>query len=139
MTNEIVRQDNALRTWDNKRVRTSREELVAALAPMLVAFPNLEMSDETFNAYYMMLSDLDANRLAAAVVRACQAHEYPTHLITVAAIRKAYDADKVAPELKPTVSDEQMRRRERQEMLKLSPEEDKRARMLQLRKYGGGR
>jgi hypothetical protein len=135
MTNEIVRQDNSIRTWDNKRVRTSREELVAALAPMFVAFPNLEMSDETFAAYYMMLSDLDANRLAAAVVRACQAHEYPTHLITVAAIRKAYGGEREPgpsshadpKKMKPVPS----------VMYRPSPEEDREARRKQLARSGG--
>lgn len=98
MSNEITRaQDNALQTWDGKRVRTSKEDLLKALAPMFVAFPGLEMSNETFNAYYMMLADLDPDKLANAIMRACQAHEYPTQLVTVAAIRKAYDGERRAP------------------------------------------
>lgn len=98
MSNEITRaQGNALQTWDGKRVRTSKEDLLKALAPMFVAFPGLEMSNETFNAYYMMLADLDADKLANAIMRACQAHEYPTQLVTVAAIRKAYDGERQAP------------------------------------------
>lgn len=98
MTDEIVKVDAApILTWDGKRVRTSKAQLSRALAPMFAAFPNLEMGDETFNAYYMLLADLDPDKLAAAVVQACQTHEYPTQLITVAAIRKAYQAETRAP------------------------------------------
>jgi hypothetical protein len=98
MSNDIEKHRNQLdRTWNGKRVRTAKNELLEALAPMFVAFPNLEMSDETFNAYYLMLCDLDADKLAVAVLNACQAHEYPTQLITVAAIRKAYESEQRAP------------------------------------------
>lgn len=134
MSNEITRvQDGALQTWDGQRVRTSKEDLLKALAPMFVAFPGLEMSNETFNAYYMMLADLDPDKLAGAVVRACQAHEYPTQLVTVAAIRKAYDGERRHPgphsevdpaKLKPVPT----------EMFRLDPDEDKRQRMNQLRR-----
>lgn len=133
MSNEITRaQHGALQTWDGKRARTSKEDLLKALAPMFVAFPGLEMSDETFNAYHMMLADLDPNKLAVAVVRACQAHEYPTHLVTVAAIRKAYDGEQRAPgpaspvdphTLKPVPT----------EFFRLDPEEDRRQRLERLR------
>src|SRR5687768_2328496 len=98
MSNEIEKHQGQIeRAWNGKRVRTAKDELLKALAPMFVTFPNLEMSDETFNAYYMMLCDLDANKLAVAVLRACQAHEYPTQLVTVAAIRKAYEGEQRAP------------------------------------------
>ena len=134
MSNEIEKHQNQIeRTWNGKRVRVSKEELLKALAPMFVAFPNLEMSDETFNAYYLMLADLDANKLAVAILRACQAHEYPTHLVTVAAIRKAYEGEQQAPgpaspvdpaKLKPVPT----------RMFRLDPEEDKAQRMAQLRR-----
>jgi hypothetical protein len=68
-----------------------------ALAPMFATFPGLEMGAETFNAYYMMLCDLDPNKLAVAIIQACQAHKYPTQLVTVAAIREAYDDNRRAP------------------------------------------
>lgn len=134
MSNEITRQsDGVLRTWDNKPVRTSKEELLKALAPMFVAFPGLEMSDETFNAYHMMLADLDPDKLAAAVVQACQAHEYPTHLITVAAIRKCYEENRHAPGPRTDV-DPTTLRPVPQRMFRLDPEEDRRQRMNQLRR-----
>lgn len=133
MSNDITRaQDNALQTWDGKRVRTSKEDLLKALAPMFVAFPGLEMSDETFNAYYMMLADLDPNKLAVAILRACQAHEYPTHLITVAAIRKAYDGERQAPGPRNDVDPAKLKAIPT-EMFRLDPEEDRRQRMARLR------
>lgn len=134
MSNEIDKYQGQIeRTWDGKRVRTSKADLLKALAPMFVAFPNLEMSDETFNAYYLMLSDLEPDKLAAAVLRACQAHEYPTQLVTVAAIRKAAANEERAPgpaspvdpsKLKPVPT----------KMFRLDPEEDRRQRMAQLRR-----
>ena len=138
MSNEIEKQQQGQieRAWDGKRVRTEKEHLLKALAPMFVAFPNLEMSDETFSAYYMMLCDLDPNKLAVAVMRACQAHEYPTQLITVAAIRKAYDGEQQAPgpaspvdphKLKPVPT----------RMFRLDDEEDRRQRMAQLKRTKG--
>lgn len=134
MSNEIERSGGKIeRTWDNKRVRTSREQLVKALAPMFAMFPNLDMGDETFSAYYMMLCDLDPDKLAVAVVKACQAHEYPTHLITVAAIRKAYDADQRTPGPRSDV-DPATRKPVPQKMFRLDPEEDRRQRMAQLRR-----
>ncbi len=98
MTNEIERSKGQIeRAWNDKAIRTSKVELSQALAPIFATFPGLEMSAETFSAYYMMLCDLDPNKLARAVVMACQAHEYPTHLITVAAIRKAYEGEQITP------------------------------------------
>lgn len=133
MTNDIEKYQGQIEhTWNGKRVRTAKEELLKALAPMFVAFPNLEMSDETFNAYHMMLCDLDPNKLASAVVLACQAHEYPTHLITVAAIRKAYEGEQVTPgprndvdllALKPVPT----------RMFRLDSDEDRRQRLERLR------
>lgn len=134
MTNEITRAGaGALQTWDGKRVRISKEELLKALAPMFVAFPNLDMPDETFSAYYMMLCDLEPDKLAAAVVRACQAHEYPTQLITVAAIRKAYEGEHRAPGPSSDVDPTQLKPVP-QRMFRLDPEEDRRQRMAQLRR-----
>lgn len=134
MSNEIERSNGQVaRTFDGKRIRTSREQLVKALAPMFVAFPNLDMPDETFNAYYMMLSDLDPDRLAAAVMKACQAHEYPTHLITVAAIRKAYDAEQRAPGPRNDV-DPATLKPVPMKMHRAPEEEDRRQRMAQLRR-----
>lgn len=134
MNSEIeLHKGEVARTWDGKRIHTSREQCVKALAPMFVAFPNLEMSDETFNAYYMMLADLDPDKLAAAVVKACQAHEYPTHLITVAAIRKAAAIDEriPGPRSEGTLD---LSRLQPSKMFRLSPEEDKRERMERLRR-----
>lgn len=137
MSNEIERcRDQIERTWDDKRVRTSKEDLLKALAPMFVTFPNLDMSDETFNAYYMMLCDLDPDKLAGAVVRACQAHEYPTQLVTVAAIRKVYDSERRAPgphsEVDPRTLPPVPRK-----FFRLPDDEDKRERMARLRMTRG--
>lgn len=134
MSNEIEKHQGQIeRTWDNKRVRTTKEELLMALAPMLVTFPNLEMSDETFNAYYMMLCDLDPNKLAGAVLRACQAHEYPTQLVTVAAIRKAYEGEQQSPLARNDVDPAKLKDVP-MKMFRLDPEKDKRQRMAQLRR-----
>lgn len=137
MSNEISEYQGQIeRTWNGKRVRLSKEELLKALAPMFATFPNLEMSDETFNAYYMMLADLDPDRLASAVVRACQAHEYPTQLITIAAIRKAYEVGERPPGPHSEV-DPRTLPRARTQMFRLDPDEDRRQRMAQLRRSGG--
>lgn len=132
MSNEIMRQDGALRTWDNKPVRTSKEELLKALAPMFATFPGLEMGEETFNAYYMMLADLDPNSLAVAVVQACKAHEYPTHLITVAAIRKAHDETRQTPGPRNDVDPAKLPAIPRK-MYRPDPEVDRAERMQRLR------
>jgi hypothetical protein len=98
MTNEIERSKGQIeRTFDGKRVRTSKAQLFKALAPIFASFPGLEMPDATFNAYHMMLADLDPDKLAMAVIEACKAHKYPTQLITVAAIREAYDGARRVP------------------------------------------
>lgn len=137
MTNEITRSGaGALLTWEGKRVRTSMEELLKALAPMFAAFPNLEMPDETFNAYYMMLCDLEPDKLAAAVVQACQSHEYPTQLITVAAIRKAYEDAQRTPGPQSVVDPSQLKPVPVR-MFRLDPEEDRKQRLERLRQTKG--
>ncbi len=98
MTDEIQKSNNEIEyTAGGKRIRASRDDVVRALAPMFAFFPNLEMKEETFNVYYMTLCILAPDKLAAAVVAACEAHKYPTQLITVAAIREAYDDEQRTP------------------------------------------
>lgn len=134
MTDEIMRRDSdALRTWNGKRVQLSKEQLLMALGPMFATFPGLEMSDETFNAYHMMLCDLDPDKLAVAVVQACQAHKYPTQLVTVAAIREAYDGNREAPGPRNDV-DPRTLPPVPQKFFRLSDDEDRRQRMEQLRR-----
>jgi hypothetical protein len=135
MSNEIIKHKDELRTWDDKRVRISKEELLKALSPMFVTFPGLEMPDETFAAYYMMLSDLQPDRLVKAVLKACSLHEYPTQLITVAAIRKAYESEQRAPENKSLA--DYSNAPVRTKMYQPSKEEDERQRRAQLRQRGG--
>jgi hypothetical protein len=118
--------------WNGKRVRTSKAQLSMALAPMFATFPGLKMEADTFNAYYMMLCDLDPDQLAIAVVQACQAHEYPTQLVTIAAIRKAYENEQRTPGPSSNVPDH-IRRAVPDRMFRLSEEEDKRERMERLR------
>lgn len=133
MSNEIERFVEQLdRTWNDKTVRTSKAQLSQALAPMFATFPGLTMGGETFNAYYMMLCDLDPNKLATAVLLACQAHEYPTQLVTVAAIRKAYESEQRAPGPR---SDAEVSQHAvvPGRMFRLDPEEDRRQRLERLR------
>jgi hypothetical protein len=138
MSNAIkpYEQQEIERTFEGKRVRTSKEQLHTALGPMFAMFPNLEMGEKTFNAYYMMLADLDPNRLAVAVVQACQAHEYPTQLITVAAIRKAYEQDARPPGPSNDIDPTQLKPIP-DKMFRLDPEEDKRQRLERLRQTRG--
>lgn len=133
MSNEIEKAGKQELTFDGKRVRTGKEQVLQALASMFMAFPNLEMSDATFNAYYMMLADLDPNKLAVAVIQACQAHKYPTQLVTVAAIREAYDGNRQAPGPRSDVDPRDLPDIP-QRMFRLDPEEDRRQRMAQLRR-----
>ncbi len=133
MTNEIQKSNNAIEyTAGGKRIRASREDVLRALAPMFAYFPNLEMSEETFKAYYMTLCILDSDKLAAAVVAACEAHQYPTQLVTVAAIRKAYEGARRAPEARNDVALEELKTVP-QKMFRLPDEEDRRQRLERLR------
>lgn len=133
MANEIeISKGEIERTYSGKRVRTSKEQLARILAPMFATFQGLSMSAETFGMYYKLLADLDPNKLEAAVMIACGAHKYPTQLITVAAIREAYDGDRQAPgpraDVDPrTLPDIPMK------MFRLKPEEDRQQRMERLR------
>jgi hypothetical protein len=134
MSNEIEKHQGQIeRAWNGRAIRTSKAELSQALAPIFATFPGLEMKPETFNAYYMMLCDLDANKLAVAVLQACQAHEYPTQLVTVAAIRKAYDGEQRAPGPRSDV-DPHTLKPVPQRMFRLDPDEDRRQRMAQLKR-----
>lgn len=137
MTNEITRTKNEIQsTFNGKRVRISKEDLSRALAPMFAAFPGLTMGADTFNAYYMMLCDLDPDKLVVAVVQACQAHQYPTQLVTVAAIREAYDGGRRTPgprtDVDPTTLPDIPTK-----MFRLSEEDDRRERMDRLRRTRG--
>lgn len=135
MTDEIViHNDEIERAVNGKRVRTSKDELLKALAPMFATFPEIKkMEANTVNAYHMMLCDLDPNKLARAVVLACQAHEYPTHLITPAAIRKAYDGEQIAPGPRSDVDPHTLKPVPTR-MFRLDPDEDRRQRMAQLKR-----
>lgn len=135
MANEIAQSNQAL-TWNGKRVRAGKDQVFKALATIFVAFPNLEMSDETFSAYYMMLCDLDPDKLAVAVVAACQAHQYPTQLVTVAAIREAYDGERETPGPRRDV-DPRTLPDIPQKFHRLPDDEDKKQRMDQLRRTQG--
>ncbi len=135
MTDEIQKSNNALSyTAGGKRIRASREDVLRALAPMFAYFPNLTMSEETFNAYYMTLCILDSDKLAAAVVAACEAHQYPTQLITVAAIREHLEQrapgprSDVDPRTLPPVP---------QKMFRLPDDEDRQQRLERLRQTRG--
>lgn len=137
MTNEIVQHtENPLRAWNGKRVQLSKEQLFMALGPMFAAFPGLEMSDETFNAYYLMLCDLAPERLAMAVISACQTHKFPTQLITIAAIREAYDGEKREPGPRSDIPIESLPNVP-QKFFRLPDDEDRRQRMAQLHRTRG--
>lgn len=136
MTNEIVKGTKQELAWNGKRIRLSKEELSQALAPIFATFPGLEMGKETFNAYYMMLCDLDADKLVVAVIQACQAHKYPTQLVTVAVIREAYDDMRRAPGPRNDV-DPMILPPVPEKMFRLDPEEDYQQRMDRLRQTRG--
>lgn len=139
MSDGIVKykkQEEIEKAWNGKAIHTTKEELARVLAPMFATFPGLVMSAETFNAYYMLLGDLDPNKLAAAVIRACQAHEYPTQLVTVAAIRKAYEGEQRAPGPRNDV-DPAMLPDIPRKMFRLDDDEDRRQRMERLRMTKG--
>lgn len=134
MSNEIQKSNNAIEyTAGGKRIRASKDDVVRALAPMFAFFPNLTMGEETFNAYYMTLCILDPDKLAAAVVAACEAHQYPTQLITVAAIRKAYDDEQRAPAARNDVALGDLKPVP-QNMFRLEEDVDRRERMERLRR-----
>lgn len=124
------------RTYDGKRVRTSKAQLSQALAPMFAIFPGLEMGTGTFSAYYMMLCDLEPNRLAVAVIQACQAHKYSTQLVTVAAIRECYEQGSAPPGPRSDV-DPATLPPVPSKMFRLDPEEDRRQRLELLRQTKG--
>lgn len=132
MSNEIQRVNVQELAWNGKRVRLSKEQLSLALAPIFAAFPGLEMSGETFNAYHMMLCDLDPNKLVIAVMAACQAHKYPTQLVTIAAIREMYESNQVAPGPASPVDADKLPPL-RTKFFRLPEDEDRHERMERLR------
>lgn len=133
MTDEIQKSSNSIEyTAGGKRIRASREDVFRALAPIFAYFPNLEMKEETFNAYYMTLCILDPNKLASAVMIACEAHEYPTQLVTVAAIRKAYEGEQRAPAARNDVALEDLKPVPTR-MFHLAADEDRSQRLERLR------
>lgn len=98
MKNEIERSDGAIeRTWGGRKIRTSKEQLFQALAPMFATFPELKMSGDTLHAYHKVLGDVDPEQLSVAIIRAVEHHEYPTQLITPAAIRRQMDNREPGP------------------------------------------
>lgn len=137
MADEIVKTKNEIeRTFNGKRVRTTKEELGRILAPMFAAFPGLTMSADTFGAYHMMLADLDPAKLAVAVINACGAHKYPTQLVTVAAIREAYEGERREPGPRTDVDPHTLKDIP-QVMYRLPEDEDRRQRLERLRMTKG--
>ncbi len=134
MTGAIEKASAQELAWNGKRVRLSIEQLSIALAPMFAAFPDLKMKPDTLNAYYMMLNDLDPHRLVLAVIAACQAHKYPTMLVTVAAIREAYQDNEQAPGPSSNI---ERPATGRTKMYQADADEDRRERMRVLRRTGG--
>lgn len=137
MSNDIERSEGKIeRAPNGRRIRTSKEQLWKALAPMFAAFPGMdEMSDEALNVYWLLLCDIDAVTLAKSILDACGTHEYPTHWITVAVIREQLP-DKREPGPRSESEDNYILPPPPPggyKMFRLSAEEDKRQRMELLR------
>lgn len=136
MTNEIERSSGQIeRTWTNGIIRTSREQFFAALAPMFAMLPDITLSDETLNVYYMLLADIEPDVLSQAVIFACREHKYPTQPITVAAIREQLP-DKREPGPRSESEDNYILPEPPPggfKMFRLPEDEDKRQRMERLR------
>lgn len=130
MTDELELYEDKSLAFNGRKAKATDEEITKALAPVPIAFPQVKADDEWLNLHCMMLRDLDPNVLARAVRAAIATSDFPP---TIAAIRKHAEGEQrppgprndVDPRTLPDIP---------QRMFRLPEEEDRRARMAQLRR-----
>lgn len=116
------------------KARSTDGEIIMALAPLYVAYPNSKPTDELIDFYKKMLCDIEPAALARAVLAAVKVCKF---MPTVADIREHLTQDverapgprnDVDPATLPDIP---------KKMFRLDPEEDKKQRMDQLRRTQG--
>lgn len=132
MNNEIERQKEELaKAWNGKKAKSTDDEIVKALAPIFLAFPQVNPTEEWIQYHCLMLRDIDPDTLAAAVLSALADAEYAP---TVGTIRK-HLPDKRAPEANSEANWDELPPAPPGgfKMFRLPEDEDKRQRMERLR------
>jgi hypothetical protein len=113
----------------DRRTKSTDEQVLMALGPIFIAFPNSKATEETLNLYKMMLRDIEPTALVHAVLECIKVCKF---FPTIAEIR-----EHVAPGTLPGPSvptpQAQMEKPIPQKFHRLSPEEDKRQRDARLK------
>lgn len=130
----LEKVSKSLAAWNGRPVRSDRTQIIRALGPIFAAFPNSKLTQDEFNdmlnVYVKMLEDIDPESLARAVMSALNTSEF---MPTIAAIRKAYEGEQRSPGPRNDV-DPRTLPPVPTKMFRLDPEEDRRQRMMQLKR-----
>ena len=133
----LQKTSKPLAAWNGKPIRSSRTEIIKALAPIFAAFPNSKLTQEEFNdmlnVYVQMLEDIDPESLRRAVLAALNSSEF---MPTIAAIRKCHEETRQAPGPRSDVDPRQLKPVP-STMFRLDEEEDRRQRLERLRMTQG--
>lgn len=129
--NEIIKAAKAELTYDGKRVRSTDEEIMMALAPMFATYDNAKVTEEKVNVYKMLLRDIAPDVLMRAVLEAMKVCKF---LPTPADIRGQIEQRAPGPrnDVDPTTLPDIP-----QKMFRLGDEDDRRERMTRLRRTKG--
>lgn len=139
MTSEIKRFEkngHALEPYEKKelafngrKAKSSDAEILLALGPIYVAWPKFRRDTEFVNLLCLMLRDIPADKLAAAVMNVVATSKFEP---TIAAIREAYEGERRSP-LASSDVDPHTLPDIPSKMFRLPPDEDKAQRMERLR------
>jgi hypothetical protein len=137
MTNEIKPfEKNGIAPYEKKelafngrKAKSSDAEIILALGPLYVAWPKFRRETEFVNLLCLMLRDIPADKLAAAVLTVIETSKFEP---TVAHIREAYEEARRTPGPSSDVDPHTLKDIPTQ-MFRLPPDEDKAERMERLR------
>lgn len=131
MSNEIEKAGaNIQRAYNGRPAQSTDDEVMRAIAPIFVAFPQIRMTDELMRYHCLMLRDISPDVLSRAVLDALAEAEFPP---TVGTIRKQLP-EKRPPEANSNVDWDDLPPVPPGgfKMFRLSHEEDRRQRMERL-------
>jgi hypothetical protein len=112
-----------------RKAKSTDEQILMALGPLFVAFPNGKATEETLNLYKMMLRDIEPDALVHAVLEAIRVCKF---FPTIAEIRE-HVAVASLPGPKSQVSQAQLDKPIPEKMFRLDPQEDRAQRLERLR------
>ena len=133
MSNEIKAYEDLAVAFNGRRAKSTDDEITMALAPIFVAHPHLDVTDEWLRLHKLMLRDIAPDVLARAVLDTLATNDYPP---TIAAIRKAASNEDRAPGPRSDVDPRQLKPVPSQ-MFRLDEDEDRRQRMARLAQTKG--